>query len=44
MPAEMQACLNPSEVNGELSKDVNEDQTEPKNTNAVGRKKTLICI
>ena len=30
MPAEMQACLNPFELNGEVFKDVNEDQTEPK--------------
>lgn len=44
MPAGMQACLKPFEVNGEVSKDVSEDQTEPKNANAEGRKKTLICI
>lgn len=25
MPAEMQACLNPFEVDSEMSKDVNED-------------------
>lgn len=42
MPAEMQAGLKPLEVNCEVSKEVNEDQTEPKYTNAGGRKKTCI--
>lgn len=44
MPAEMWAWLNPSEMNGEVPKDVNGRRLNKKNTSAGRRKKTLICI
>lgn len=44
MPTEMTACLNPFKVNDELSKNVNENQSEPKILTWKGKKRTLICI